>query len=57
VRWPIRARMTAWYVVLLAVVVAVVGAFLVLRLRSDLTAAVDRGLRPAADPIAEGYRV
>jgi heavy metal sensor kinase len=56
VRWPIRARMTAWYVVLLAVVVAVVGAFLVLRLRSDLTAAVDRGLQPAAAQIADGYR-
>jgi two-component system OmpR family sensor kinase len=56
VRWPIRARMTAWYVVLLAVVVAAVGAFLVVRLRSDLTAAVDRGLRPAAAQIADGYR-
>jgi hypothetical protein len=37
VRLPIRARMTAWYVVLLAAIIVAVGAFLVLRLRSDLT--------------------
>jgi heavy metal sensor kinase len=53
---PIRARMTAWYVVLLAVIVAAVGAFLVVQLRSDLTAAIDRTLRPAAAQIADGYR-
>jgi heavy metal sensor kinase len=45
-----------WYVVLLAAVVAAVGVFLVLQLRSDLTAAVDRGLHPAAAQIADGYR-
>jgi heavy metal sensor kinase len=56
VRLPIRARITAWYVVLLAAIVAAVGAFLVVRLRSDLTAAVDRGLHPAAAQIADGYR-
>ena len=32
------------------------GAFLVVRLRADLTAAVDRGLHPAAAQIADGYR-
>jgi heavy metal sensor kinase len=56
VRLPIRARMTAWYVVLLAAIVAALGAFLVLRLRSDLTDAIDRSLQPAAAQIADGYR-
>jgi heavy metal sensor kinase len=56
VRLPIRARMTAWYVILLAAIIVVVGAFLVLRLRSDLTDAVDRTLHPAAAQIADGYR-
>jgi heavy metal sensor kinase len=56
VRLPIRARMTAWYVVLLAAIIAAVGAFLVLQLRSDLTAAIDGTLRPAAAQIADGYR-
>jgi two-component system, OmpR family, sensor kinase len=54
---PIRVRMTAWYVGLLAAIVAAVGAFLVLQLRSDLTASIDRTLRPAAAQIADGYRV
>ena len=48
--------MTAWYVVLLGSIVAVVGTFLVVALRSDLTASVDRGLHPAAAQIADGYR-
>jgi heavy metal sensor kinase len=56
VRLPIRARMTAWYVVLLGAIVVAVGAFLVLQLLADLTAAVDRTLHPAASQIADGYR-
>jgi heavy metal sensor kinase len=55
-RLPIRARMTAWYVLLLAAIVAAVGAFLVVRLRSDLTDAIDRALQPATAQIADGYR-
>lgn len=55
-RLPIRVRLTAWYVVLLAVIVGLVGAFVVVRLRSDLTAAVDSSLRPATEQIADGYR-
>jgi heavy metal sensor kinase len=55
-RLPIRARMTAWYVLLLAAIIAAVGAFLVLRLRSDLTDAIDRTLQPATAQIADGYR-
>jgi two-component system OmpR family sensor kinase len=56
VRLPIRARVTAWHVVLLAIIVAAVGVFLVLQLRSDLTEAIDRALQPGAAQIADGYR-
>jgi heavy metal sensor kinase len=52
---PIRARMTLWYVALLAAIIAAVGAFLVVRLRADLTAELDRRLNPALDQIALGY--
>src|SRR4051794_25501727 len=52
---PIRVRMTAWYVGLLALIIAAVGAFLVVRLRADLVAAMDRRLGAAADQIALGY--
>jgi two-component system OmpR family sensor kinase len=55
VRLPIRARMTAGYVAVLAVIIAAVGAFLVLRLRTDLTSAIDHTLAPAAHQIALGY--
>jgi heavy metal sensor kinase len=47
--------MTAWYVVLLAAIIATVGAFLVLRLHADLVAAMDSRLNPAVDQIALGY--
>lgn len=53
---PIRVRMTALYVGLLAIVIAAVGAFLVLRLRADLTGAVDGSLQPAADQVTKDYR-
>ena len=55
-RLPIRARMTVWYVILLAAIVAAVGGFLVVRLRADLIAAIDGSLRPATAQIADGYR-
>jgi heavy metal sensor kinase len=55
VRLPIRLRMTAWYVALLALIIAAVGAFLALRLRTDLVAAMDHRLRPAVAQIALGY--
>lgn len=54
---PLRLRMTAWYVGLLAVIIAALGAFLVVRLRADLTGAVDDGLRPAAAQIRDDVRV
>ena len=53
---PIRVRLTAWYALLLALIVAAVGTFVVVRLRSDLTASIDDRLRPAARQIATGYR-
>jgi two-component system, OmpR family, sensor kinase len=43
-RLPVRARVTAWYVLLLAVILATLGSFLLLRLRADLVAEVDEGL-------------
>jgi two-component system, OmpR family, sensor kinase len=55
VSFPIRARLTAWYAALLAVIIVALGAFLVLRLRSDLQASVDRDVREGADMIARGY--
>jgi len=53
-RLPVRARLTAWYVVLLAVILATLGSFLLLRLRSDLVAEVDTSLdAQAAGILAE----
>jgi type VI protein secretion system component VasF len=40
-RLPVRARLTAWYVALLAVILATLAFFLLLRLRADLVAEVD----------------
>jgi heavy metal sensor kinase len=53
---PIRIRLTAWYVVLLAVVLAGIGTFVVTRLRTDLTKELDHSLRSGAARIAEGYK-
>ena len=44
-RLPIRVRLTAWYAVLLAAIVVALGAFVVLQLRADLQARIDRELR------------
>ncbi|MEA2341446.1 MAG: hypothetical protein QOG11_1523, partial [Solirubrobacteraceae bacterium] len=52
---PIRVRLTAWYAGLLAAAILGLGAFLVLQLRTDLRAAVDRDLKAAAGQIAKGY--
>jgi heavy metal sensor kinase len=54
-RLPIRVRLTAWYAVLLAVIILALGAFLVLRLRSELQATVDRELGASSTQIALGY--
>jgi heavy metal sensor kinase len=55
VRLPIRTRLTAWYAALLAVIIVVLGAFLVLQLRADLQQQVDRDVREGADIVAQGY--
>ena len=53
--FPIRTRLTAWYAAVLAVVVVTLGAYLVVRLRSDLQAAVDRDVRQGAATVAGVY--
>jgi signal transduction histidine kinase len=47
--------MTLWYTGLLALVVVAVGAFVLVRLRSDLVASIDRNLVPASRQITTGY--
>jgi heavy metal sensor kinase len=44
-------RLTAWYVALLAVMIAALGVFVVTRLRADLTADADRSLGSGAAQI------
>ena len=53
---PIKVRLTAWYLTLLAVILAAFGAFLFLRLKTDLVAAVDGSLESRASQIALGYQ-
>jgi heavy metal sensor kinase len=48
---PIRTRLTLVSAVMIAIVLASAGAFLYLRLRSDLVHAVDDGLRSRADAL------
>jgi two-component system OmpR family sensor kinase len=55
VNLPIRVRLTAWYAVLLAAILAAIGAFVVLRLEADLQARLDRDVRTNASSIGEGY--
>ena len=55
VRLPIRARLTAWYALLAALALAVVGVFLVLKLRSDLRSTIDREVRSAVSVIEQSY--
>jgi heavy metal sensor kinase len=51
----IRARLTGWYAVLLAVILVAIGTFLVLRLEADLQARLDREVRTNASLIGEAY--
>jgi heavy metal sensor kinase len=55
VRLPIRARLTAWYALLLAAIVIGLGTFLVLQLGTDLQAAVDRQVKQSAVHIGRAY--
>ena len=52
----IRTRLTLWYVALLAVILAALAVFLVVRLRADLVAGVDRSLDVRAEQISLGFR-
>jgi len=51
---PIRARLSLWYSLLLCVILVSVGAFLLVRLRSDLVGGVDDSLSTRAAQIALG---
>ncbi len=53
---PVRRRLTAWYVLVLAGVLATLGLFVVTRLRADLVGELDGSLGSAATQIAGGYR-
>jgi two-component system OmpR family sensor kinase len=53
---PIRARLTAWYVGLLALILVALGTFLVVRLRADLVRGVDRELDTRAAQISLGLQ-
>jgi two-component system OmpR family sensor kinase len=52
---PIRVRLTAWYALLLACVLAAVATFVLARLKTELGQEVDQALVSAAPPIAQGY--
>ncbi len=52
---PIRLRLTLWYVVLLALILVAAGVFLVIRLRTDLTRALDHTLRNSTTEIAADF--
>ena len=54
-RLPVRARLTAWYALLLAAITVGLGAFLVIQLRSDLREEVDRDVEASSVQIARGY--
>jgi heavy metal sensor kinase len=56
VSFPIRTRLTIWYVALLAVIITGFSAFLLVRLRSDLVSSVDRSLDTRAAQIVLGYQ-
>ena len=52
---PIRARVTVWYIALLAGLIAVLGAFVVIRLRTDLIGGIDGSLDTRAAQISLGF--
>ena len=49
---PIRIRLTAGFTAVMAVVLALIGVFVYLRVQSDLDASLDRSLRSRADDVA-----
>jgi heavy metal sensor kinase len=55
VRLPIRVRLTAWYIAVLAAILGVLGPYLVLQFRADMRAAVDRDVARSWRPLARQY--
>ncbi len=53
---PIRVRLTAWYAVLLAIILAGLSTFLVLQLRADLEDTVEVEVRSGSLEIARAYQ-
>ncbi|MBV9310534.1 MAG: HAMP domain-containing protein, partial [Solirubrobacterales bacterium] len=54
-RLPIKVRLTASYLVFLALILGGLGAFVVLRLRADLRSTIDRELRESSGAIKQNY--
>jgi heavy metal sensor kinase len=54
-RLPIRVRLTAWYTAVLAVILAMLGPFVVLQFRADMRAGIDRDVRHTWRPLAREY--
>lgn len=54
---PIRLRLTAWYVLVIGAVMVALTAFVVTRLRSDLTSELDGSLESAAREIRLAYSI
>src|SRR2546423_6720835 len=52
---PIKLRLTAWYITLLALILVALGAFLLVRLRTDLVAAIDHSLDSRAAQISLNF--
>lgn len=50
---PIRVRLAVWFVTLLALTVAALGAFLVIQLRADLLGAIDEEVRFGSQELSE----
>jgi heavy metal sensor kinase len=53
---PIRVRLSAWYVILLAVILSASGAFLLIQTKNDLVRGLDRSLDSRAAQISLGYQ-
>jgi heavy metal sensor kinase len=54
-RLSFRARLTAWYVGVLAAIIAVLGVFVAVQLRSELEQRVERSLEADAAQLARAY--
>jgi heavy metal sensor kinase len=55
VRLPIRARLTVWYSGVLVAIIAALVPFVVLQLRADMRAGIDRDVRHTWRPLARQY--